>query len=536
MPKSHTPTLVVYGATSYTAKHHLLPYLASHPDADSFRLVLSGRNIDKLTAVNDLLPPNAEREIFPLKLNDQGGVEALCKRADVVLNLAGTLLASAAQQTAHCRPVPAAQCDNAHHVSVRGGIVSVGADRRASYHRALCVWGRSLCSRDSRSSCRAPHDFCDASTLGRLVPAPLRFRSPLTVTYHSACIKHGTHYLDLCGEVNFLARIIPNYDFAASKTGSVIIPMCGFEAAPGDLNVYHALRTLQAHAGRQTTIAAATNFYDIAGGVSGGTMASVAASGTSGDHMQGEWCLVPSSWSGRKDPNPSMQLVYRPPVKVAGAPSIGGWYPGSMLNVTTIRRSWFLSRLSPVVFRGRPDEVKADALKEPRHGEDAVFAEAMTNMSPFRVTNVVTAYLYGGILLLFLGLYSSAAWIRDALAAWIPQPGEGPSMESCERGHTRLTTVSRSNDGRYAVITKYAAKGDPGYWHTGKLMAEAGLSLILPPPQGTELPPLARTGGFLTPSTGLGMVLIERMRRNGIATVESEVVELGRPGERKKLL
>ncbi|KLT44441.1 hypothetical protein CC85DRAFT_271240 [Cutaneotrichosporon oleaginosum] len=435
MPKSHTPTLVVYGATSYTAKHHLLPYLASHPDADSFRLVLSGRNIDKLTAVNDLLPPNAEREIFPLKLNDQGGVEALCKRADVVLNLAG------------------------------------------------------------------PYQLHNATTL------------------ITACIKHGTHYLDLCGEVNFLARIIPNYDFAASKTGSVIIPMCGFEAAPGDLNVYHALRTLQAHAGRQTTIAAATNFYDIAGGVSGGTMASVAASGTSGDHMQGEWCLVPSSWSGRKDPNPSMQLVYRPPVKVAGAPSIGGWYPGSMLNVTTIRRSWFLSRLSP-----------------PRHGEDAVFAEAMTNMSPFRVTNVVTAYLYGGILLLFLGLYSSAAWIRDALAAWIPQPGEGPSMESCERGHTRLTTVSRSNDGRYAVITKYAAKGDPGYWHTGKLMAEAGLSLILPPPQGTELPPLARTGGFLTPSTGLGMVLIERMRRNGIATVESEVVELGRPGERKKLL
>jgi short subunit dehydrogenase-like uncharacterized protein len=49
----------------------------------------------------------------------------------------------------------------------------------------------------------------------------------------SACIKHSTHYLDLCGEPNFLARIIPNYDFAASKTGAVIIPMCGFEAAPG---------------------------------------------------------------------------------------------------------------------------------------------------------------------------------------------------------------------------------------------------------------------------------------------------------------
>lgn len=89
MPKSHTPTLVVYGATSYTAQHHLLPYLAAHPDADSFHLILAGRNADKLAAVDAFLPKR-EREILPLHLNDQGGVEALCKRADVVLNLAGT--------------------------------------------------------------------------------------------------------------------------------------------------------------------------------------------------------------------------------------------------------------------------------------------------------------------------------------------------------------------------------------------------------------------------------------------------------------
>ncbi|BEI81184.1 hypothetical protein CcaverHIS002_0203440 [Cutaneotrichosporon cavernicola] len=451
MPKSHTPTLVVYGSTSYTAQQHLLPYLASHPDADAFHLILAGRSAEKLAAVDALLPKR-EREIVAVKLNDQGGVESLCKRADVVLNLAG------------------------------------------------------------------PYQLHNATAL------------------ISACVKHSTHYLDLCGEPNFLARIVPNYDFAASKTGAVIIPMCGFEAAPGDLNIYHALRTLQAHAGRETTIAAATNFYDIAGGVSGGTMASIAASSVSGDKMEGEWCLVPKSWSGHQPEHPSLQLALRPPVQVAGAPSIGGWFPGSMLNVMTFRRSWFLSRMSPVVYNEAPEAAKADQYKEPRHGDDAVFAEAMTYMAPLRVTGLLTAYLYGGLLLLFLGLYSSAAWMRDALAQWIPQPGEGPTKEECERGHTRITTVSRSNDGRYAVITKYAAGGDPGYSHTGKLLAEAGLSLLLPPPEGTELPALARTGGFLTPSTGLGMVVIERMRRNGIATVDSEVVELGRPGEHKKQL
>ncbi|GMK57037.1 hypothetical protein CspeluHIS016_0308770 [Cutaneotrichosporon spelunceum] len=443
MPKSQTPTLVVYGATSYTAQHHLLPYLASHPDAPKFHLILAGRNPDKLVAVDDLLP-KGEREIIAVKLSDEGGVASLCKRADVVLNLAG------------------------------------------------------------------PYQLHNATELIK------------------SCIQHGTHYLDLCGEINFLSRIIPKYDYAASKTGAVIIPMCGFEAAPGDLNVYHALRTLQEHAGRETTIAAVTTYNDITGTVSGGTMASVAAAAQSGDKPQGEWCLVPKSWSARQSGRPSLQLAFYPPANIPGAPKIGGWFPGSMLNVTTLRRSWFLSRLDPVVYNESPEAAEADQTKEPRHGDQVKFAEAMTHMSSIRVTSVFTAYLYGGLLLLFLGLYTSASWLRDALSAWVPQPGEGPSVEECKKGHTNLTTVSRSNDDRYAVLTKYVAPGDPGYSHTARLLAEAGLSLLLPPPKGTELPALARTGGVLTPSTGLGMVVIERMRCNGVATVDSQVVELGK--------
>lgn len=29
------------------------------------------------------------------------------------------------------------------------------------------------------------------------------------------------------------ADVVPRWDFAASQTGSVIVPMCGFESAPG---------------------------------------------------------------------------------------------------------------------------------------------------------------------------------------------------------------------------------------------------------------------------------------------------------------
>jgi short subunit dehydrogenase-like uncharacterized protein len=49
-----------------------------------------------------------------------------------------------------------------------------------------------------------------------------------------ACAKAGKHYLDLNGDVGMLAAdVVPRWDFAASQTGSVIVPMCGFESAPG---------------------------------------------------------------------------------------------------------------------------------------------------------------------------------------------------------------------------------------------------------------------------------------------------------------
>lgn len=88
MPKAHTPVLVVYGATSYTASSHMLPYLVSHPDADSFHLILAGRNADKLASLDSLLGPG-KREVVAVKLDDEGGVSSLVERADVVINFAG---------------------------------------------------------------------------------------------------------------------------------------------------------------------------------------------------------------------------------------------------------------------------------------------------------------------------------------------------------------------------------------------------------------------------------------------------------------
>ena len=60
------------------------------------------------------------------------------------------------------------------------------------------------------------------------------------------------------------------------------------------------------------------------------------------------------------------------------------------------------------------------------------------------------------------------------------------------------------------------------------MLAESALALVLPPPEGTALPALAGVGGVLTSATGMGQVLVERLRKSGKVTFESEIIEKSR--------
>jgi short subunit dehydrogenase-like uncharacterized protein len=86
---SPKPTLIIHGATSYTAAE-LLVYLESHPQTDQFEIILAGRNLQKLEDVNSTL--KIKRETFRVDTKDPDEVRALIKKGDVVINLAGKLV------------------------------------------------------------------------------------------------------------------------------------------------------------------------------------------------------------------------------------------------------------------------------------------------------------------------------------------------------------------------------------------------------------------------------------------------------------
>ena len=50
-----------------------------------------------------------------------------------------------------------------------------------------------------------------------------------------ACAENGTHYLDVTGEVPFVAKMLKKYESTAKESGALMFPQIGIESAPPDL-------------------------------------------------------------------------------------------------------------------------------------------------------------------------------------------------------------------------------------------------------------------------------------------------------------
>ncbi len=68
-----------------------------------------------------------------------------------------------------------------------------------------------------------------------------RYGTPLV----DACVRHGTDYLDLTGEVPWMRRSIDTFHDRAVASGSRIVHACGFDSLPSDIGVLLAQEELR---------------------------------------------------------------------------------------------------------------------------------------------------------------------------------------------------------------------------------------------------------------------------------------------------
>ena len=91
-------------------------------------------------------------------------------------------------------------------------------------------------------------------------------------------------------------------------------------------------------------------------------------------------------------------------------------------------------------------------------------------------------------------------------------PGQGPSERTMDGGSFRCELVGRTASGK-VLRGRVAGQGDPGNRATTKFVCESALALAMQP---QALPGGARGGGVLTPASGLGLVLGQRLIAAGI--------------------
>ncbi|KIM16129.1 enoyl reductase [Rhodococcus erythropolis] len=305
------------------------------------------------------------------------------------------------------------------------------------------------------------------------------------------CASAGTHYVDLTGEVLFHRESIDaNHELAVS-TGAKIVHSCGFDSIPSDLGVHVLHEKVTADGAGELTDTTLV-VTALRGGVSGGTIDSLRnqIDVSKDDARLRKLAASPYSLSPNRDREPD--LGRQSDVSVVDGkkidPSLKGWkapFVMASYNTRVVRRS--------------------NALRDWAYGKKFKYSEVMSVGS-----SVVSPVIAGGVAVGLGALVAGLALppTRFLLDKVLPAPGEGPSESTQKKGHFTLDVFTTTTTGtRYTSRVK--AKGDPGYSATAVMLGESALSLA------KDHKDLPAATGVLTPSTALGDVLVERLRKAG---------------------
>lgn len=298
-----------------------------------------------------------------------------------------------------------------------------------------------------------------------------------------ACAQAGTHYADLTGETLFMRETIDRFDVAARNSGARIVHNCGFDSIPSDIGVlllHEAAGELE-----ETTLVVRR----LKGGVSGGTL----------DSMRGTVDEVKADRSALKvlgDP-------YALSPDRAAEPDLGRERDLRGAQYSRELGTWF----GPFVMAPVNTRVvrRSNALQEWAYGRRFRYREVMAFGDGIggRVRALGVAGAIGG---LTTGMAIPPT--RFVLDRLLPDPGEGPNQELVRTGFYDIEIHARTPSGE-RLVCHVAAQGDPGYGATSVILGESALCLAL---DGERLPDHA---GVLTPATGMGTVIADRLRAAG---------------------
>jgi short subunit dehydrogenase-like uncharacterized protein len=278
-----------------------------------------------------------------------------------------------------------------------------------------------------------------------------------------ACVRSGTHYADITGELGFVDLIRARYDADARRAGVRVVPCCGFDSVPPDIGVRWTVEQLPGDL--PITI---RGYVRATGRPSGGTATSAMEA-------------VGARAIGRLVPRP----VHREGRRIGPLPA----------RLHRVERLGAYGVPLPTI---DPTMVLASARHLERYGPDFRYG----HFAQVRTPGMVVAGIAG---VAAFGAMASTAPTRALLRRLLPSQGQGPTPEQRAAGRFSVTFLAEAGTAR---LSTRVSGGDPGYDETAKMLGEAALSLAHDPdPEVT---------GVLTPAVALGEPYRRRLEDRGI--------------------
>jgi short subunit dehydrogenase-like uncharacterized protein len=299
----------------------------------------------------------------------------------------------------------------------------------------------------------------------------------------AGCAELGTHYLDITGETLWVSRMIEKYEAAARKSGAILIPFSGFDSVPSDLGTWALLEKARGDSRPLTKI---QGVFSGRGGVNGGTfetmMDVLRMRREELRKVQDPALLVPAK-ARERFAYSDCKWPERVPAEGLTAPV----FFMAMVNSRVVYRSHALRALA----LGKPDPAF----------EYVELQKISTRFSGPVAWGVALA----ADTLTKLGRLPPVRRLYQSLG---PKAGEGPSERSRENGFFRARFYAYSGD-EVVGQAEISYPGDPGNKSTVLMACESALCLV-----AATQPPVS--GGFWTPSTGLGSRLRDRLVSAGV--------------------